>query len=46
MQGFELVSLDKLELGTEVLKMVEETRTSGKSKGWSRAKIATETERR
>lgn len=45
MQGFELVSLDKLELGTEVLKVVEETGTSVKGKGWSRAKIATETDR-
>lgn len=44
MQGFELVSLDELELGTEVLKVVEETRTSAKGKGWSRVKIDTETD--
>lgn len=44
MQGFELVILDELELGTEVLKAVEETRTSVKGKGWRRVKIDTETD--
>ena len=39
-----MVSLAKLELGTEVLKAVEETGTSVKGKGWSRAKIVTETD--
>lgn len=46
MKGFEWVSLDTLKLGTEVLKVVEETATSVKHKGWSRAKIAKETDRK
>ena len=44
MQEFEMVSLDKLQLGTEVLEVVEETGTSVKSQEWSRARITMATE--